>query len=227
MNARYMVTSECHRGCEYCISKNVKVAPDNDITRIANLMRYVSKTHDSLELTGGEPTLDPKLTLKLLIAKEYFRTVSVRTAQPMHLSPLECKVFDHINVSAHNLDDFIDKRPVDVLQFRDGHTKMHMSINDHQYYAGLPKRLARHGWDGLSIWEDVWNPKPKSDLAPHTAPEGFSVRHLSSDECLDQIIILPDLDIITGQEYDLRFLQQPEIKHTNYPVPMPRLVAGM
>ena len=227
MNARYMVTSECHRGCEYCISKNVEVAQDNDITRIANLMRYVSKTHDSLELTGGEPTLDSKLTLKLLIAKEYFRIVSVRTAQPTHLSSLECKVFDHINVSAHNLNDFVNKRPEDILQFNNGYTKVHMSINNHQYYADLPKHLAEHGWNGLSIWEDVWNPKPKVYFNIE-APEGFSVRHLGTEECLDQLIILPNLDVITGQEYDRRFLGDSNAKkYTNYPIPMPRLVAGM
>lgn len=225
MNARYMVTSECHRGCEYCISKNVKVAQDNDIVRIANLMQYVSKTYDSLELTGGEPTLDPKLTLKILLAKKYFPIVSVRTAEPKHLSALECKILDHINISGHDLDYYIDQYPRDILSFR-GQAKVYLSINLNQYYDDLPKLLALHGWDGLSIWEDVWNPKPKAYFNIEV-PKGFSVRHLGTNESLDQLIILPDLDIITGKEYEIRFLGEINEQYTNYPIPMPRLIAGM
>ena len=226
MNARYMVTSACHRGCSYCITKNVDIEQDNDIVRIANLFNYVSKTHDSLELTGGEPTLDPKLTLKILLAKEYFPVVSVRTAEPTHLSVLECKILDHINVSGHDLNYFLNKHPEEVLNFR-GETKVYLSINLNQYDDTLPKHLADYGWDGLSIWEDVWNPKPKVHFNIE-APKGFSIRHLGTEECLDKLIILPDLDVISGKEFETRFLGDSNVeKYTNYPMPMSRLVAGM
>ena len=225
MNARYMVTSVCHRGCSYCISKNVNIKQDNDIVRIANVFNYVSKTYDSLEITGGEPTLDPKLTLKIILAKQYFPVISVRTAEPLHLDKMQCQLFDHINVSAHDLGYYLNKYPEDILQLRTNQ-KMHLSINVNQYSAELIQRLWNHGWDGLSIWEDVWNPKPKSDLQVDV-PEGFSVRHLSSDECLDQLIILPDLDIITGREYEKRFLGETNEQYTNYPMSMPRLVASI
>ena len=225
-NARYMVTSVCHRGCEYCISKNVKVLQDNDIVRIANLFNHVSKTYDNLELTGGEPTLDPKLTLKLLLANEYFPTVSVRTAEPKHLSMLECKIVDSINVSAHNLGDYLEKHVTEFFEFR-GATKLYLAINDQQFWAGLPKHLVELGWNGLSIWQDVWSSKPKVNLNLE-APEGFSIRHLDSEECLDQFIILPNLDIMSGQEYKIKFLGNSSAKkYTNYPMPMPRLIAGM
>ena len=33
------------------------------------------------------------------------------------------------------------------------------------------------------------------------------MRHLTKDKCLDhEMIILPDLDLISGKEYELRFL---------------------
>ena len=223
--ARYMITSKCNMNCSYCVAKNVKILSDNNIVKIANVMQYISKTHNRLEITGGEPTLDPKLSLKILIAKEYFSEVGMRSATPNNITSMQIDNLDVVNISGHNLRLYEHTSPEQHLVKP---ITTYLSIGKHQYYPELPARLAELGWNGLTIWEDVWNPKPKSDLVdPYDIPESFSVRHLSSDECLDQLIILPDLDVITGREYEQRFLGEANEQYTNYPMPMPRLVAGM
>jgi hypothetical protein len=166
-------------------------------------MNYVAKMEDFLELTGGEPTLDPQLTLKMLIAKSYFEEVGMRTAYPKHVTPLQWQTLDTINVSAHNLDTYLEQPASDFIE---PSVRAYLSIGLHQYSPDLPAEMYRLGWDGLSIWEDVWqNDGLKTDIEKPEVPN-FSIRHLSAAECLDQLIILPDLDLVTGRQFEERFL---------------------
>lgn len=65
--ARLIVTLDCNRKCHYCCNTPEMLA---SATKINDLS--VLKDYDEICITGGEPMLNPKRTLNILIELDYY-----------------------------------------------------------------------------------------------------------------------------------------------------------
>lgn len=195
---KHILTTKCPRKCPYCISRNINIAEETNylemLVETMNIYSSLSKEHDSITLTGGEPSCANFFPTFIYFAKLYFKNVFLTTQNKCYLYSIHASEFDAINFSWHNIssDNFIKITH---------NTKVYCSILSDLYNDALPKTLANLGYAGLTINENHFG-KETFDATNIPQIENFSIRINRRGECFKKntVYIMPDLSIRTSFE---------------------------
>jgi organic radical activating enzyme len=198
---KHIITTECSRRCSYCINRNVKIEDCRNMKhydhKLQSLYSHLSKTHDSIMLTGGEPTLSPIMWTALNIAKSRFKEVHLYSQNPEVLhKDIYAEYFDSIVFSMHDFQLNMDQMTVT------NHAIIYCSILSYLYEAGLPMALKVLGYSGLTVNENHFSINSFHKQVPSIP--NFSIRINRHGECFrkDTVFIMPDLSIRTSfQEF--------------------------
>jgi len=183
---KYMLTNECNRHCSYCITRNIHCEETTSLSRVQKVLwKLRLQGNEEIMITGGEPTLSKLYSLKLLTAGLIFTRVYITTQNKKMLKERdEMHFIDAITFSLHGEEPI--KVEVDIPVFA--------AILDEQYYKGLPMKLKKLGYAGLTINEEQRGKKTFNELLSNI--KDFSIRINRLGKCMDETIILPDLKII-------------------------------
>lgn len=190
---KHMLTTQCPRNCEYCITRNVNIERYDGSRKTERVYKELkAQGHENIMLTGGEPTSAPNFYAKAIIAYKVFGTTHI------HMTTQNIKMID----GTHTVNDGMfqsiiyslhDDLTNEVVRLKK--CKVYSAILDRQYTPDLPQRLKDHGFSGLTINEEQREGKSFTTELPEI--EGFSIRINRLGHCLDETIILPDLTVIT------------------------------
>jgi len=187
---KHMLTTRCSRRCKYCITRNIKSDDCNHLGAIRHLYdRLVDEGHREIMLTGGEPSSATDFAFKVDLAYRCFDKVHMTTQNRLMIDgtyPAHDKVFDSIVYSLH--DDLTDE------QVGLHTTKVYGAILDTKWYPRLPHELKARGFAGLTINEEQREGKPFKARLPKLRK--FSIRINRVGHCMNETIILPNLQII-------------------------------
>jgi len=193
---KHIITTKCPRGCEYCISKNLRVSSELSAHQAIDYWKkwleacHLEKGSD-INLTGGEPGMHPEFDDFVFNACQYFVNVNVTT------SLISLINFDYSHTTVFSLHGRIPSYDMVVVP---GCT-VYASILSNEYYVGIVDDLADLGFRGLTINEDHRGGGVKiSNLSLPKSPEGFSIKCNYEGYCVndDTPIMLPDGSIIKG-----------------------------
>ena len=184
---KYMLTTRCNKKCQYCITKNVKVTDEPDLTRIFFMLRTLHKKgHKDIMLTGGEPTLHDNFEGIATYANAVGMNVFV-TSQNPDILKMKLKV-EAISFSLHDIRKIPDASIY--------HTT-YACVLAEQFFQELPDILIGKGYKGLTINENQRdNFMPFNESIVHTSPL-LSLKINRTGHCMDETIILPNLKVIT------------------------------
>lgn len=189
---KHIITLDCPRSCSYCINRNLSVKEYSGrfYKSLTNRIYYIlSQCHDSIMITGGEPTLSDKFSISIILAKRYFKKVFLTTQNNIMLLWKDADDwFDAITFSIHDYN--WRERKVKI------NTPVYASIMTHLYTNDLPLRLKGLGFSGLTINENHFGAETFDEtIIPRL--EGFSIKINRRGNCIDDgtIFIMPDLSI--------------------------------
>ncbi len=189
---KHIITTECQRSCSYCISKKINIEEaDNDLLakKLPDLYWHLSMQHDSIMITGGEPTQAKAFSIYVNYARQYFKKVFITTQDEYLLGWKGSKrYFDAITFSWHDLKTWRYAVTNEAV--------VYASILSHLYSDWLVKTVKELGYAGLTINENHFATDAFDEtLLPQI--EGFSFKVNRRDECFNNstIYIMPDLSI--------------------------------
>ena len=185
---KFMLTTICNRDCPYCITKNVVSKEEMDMKKVRQVLSSLRNKHSSIMITGGEPTMANLFKEKVLCAKKIFDEVYL-TSQNIYVlknTPLMDN-FKAITFSLHDLKT-IPKVENDV--------PVYASILDYQYHKDLSAKLRKLGYKGLTINENQRHKKAFTEKIPKL--KNFSILINRVGKCLDEDIVLPNLEVINN-----------------------------
>lgn len=188
---KHIITTECQRSCSYCISKkiNIEQIDYQGLLRLPELYKGLSMQHDSIMITGGEPTQASHFDIYVTYARQYFKKVFITTQDEYLLSWKGSKhYFDAITFSWHDLKTW-------RYAVTNG-AVVYASILSHLYSDWLVKTVKELGYSGLTINENHFT-KEVFDETQLSQIEGFSFKVNRRNECFNNgtIYIMPDLSI--------------------------------
>lgn len=128
VNISIFLTDYCNACCKFCIeqvefrnkremlAEKPRIMTDNMyFRRLDYVLKYVRPLNPSVSITGGEPTLSPRLIAVLKILKKYsFRKITINTNGSGILNVIDGKpIYEHIinygvthvNISRHHWED--------------------------------------------------------------------------------------------------------------------------
>lgn len=185
---KYAITSACPKSCEYCIMRSVDRREERNLSKVRTVLELWRAHDNRIMLTGGEPTISSQFSAKYLIARELFDEVYLTTAN-VYAFTENLPWFDAITFSAHNLSD-VELIPSLSLMTQ----TIYVSILAGQYRGYLPSFLHSMGFAGLTINEEQRAGEPFNKAIPRSS--GFSIKINRKGYCMDETIILPDLEVI-------------------------------
>ena len=182
---KYILTTRCNRSCPYCISRNVKAEEELDMGKVKKTLWLMAGKHDSIMITGGEPTIAKLFDEKVKCAKEIFEKVYLTTQNKVFL---DSEFFEAITFSLHDTKE---------IPFVGTTTKpVYAAILDEQYDKRLPDFLKAIGYSGLTINEEQRGKNVFKQRLPRISDGKFSIRVNKRGLCMNEDIILPDLKVI-------------------------------
>ena len=189
---KHMLTTRCPRRCKYCITRNIKADDCNHLGAITEVYKeMISQGHTKIMLTGGEPTSANDYAFKVDLAYKWFDEVHMTTQNRLMINStyrvMNDKYFTSIVYSMH---DGLTNEQVCLQQ-----TPVYGAILDSQWYPRLPHELMTRGFAGLTINEEQREGKPFKVKLPKL--KDFSIRINRIGHCMDETIILPNLQMIT------------------------------
>ena len=189
---KHMLTTRCPRRCKYCITRNIKADDCNHLGAITEVYKeMVAQGHTQIMFTGGEPTSTTDFAFKLDLAYKHFDEVHMTTQNRLMIDStyrvMNDKYFTSIVYSLH--DGITDEQ----VYLRE--TPVYGAILADQWYPRLPYELEARGFSGLTINEEQRNGEPFKENLPKI--KGFSIRINRVGHCVNETIILPNLQIIT------------------------------
>ena len=207
---KHMLTTKCNRKCSYCITRNVSAKQELDINKVETLyLNMYAAGHKDIMLTGGEPTLAEKFFALSLLAMDVFDNVHITTQNEKifvfdGLGGLHSTIafFDSVVVSLHDkpLYESVMSAIHPHRDYTNDIPKFYAAMLDEQYYSypEIVTHLIENGWDGLTINEEQREGEKWSDCEwMALLPPDFSFRVNRRGHCMDETIILPNLEVIT------------------------------
>lgn len=197
LKLKHMITTVCPRGCPYCVTRNVHI--DRIETNLEKIRQtYVAlqeEGHFKLMITGGEPLCATNFCDVVRVARSHFDGLYLTTQNVDALKKPVVKefvghMFDAITFLLHDLTVLNEIKGIDMP------CPVYASILDRQYHDWLPYLLYNKGFMGLTVNEDQRG-LGRFELQLEAIPY-FSQRVNRRGTCMDDIIILPNLDIITN-----------------------------
>lgn len=188
---KHIITTECQRSCSYCISKKIDIEQVNyqELLRLPELYKKLSMRHDSIMITGGEPTQASHFDIYVTYARQCFKKVFITTQDEYLLGWKGSKrFFDAITFSWHDLKTWRYAVTNDAV--------VYASILPHLYSEWLVKTVQSLGYSGLTINENNFG----TDVFDETQLpqiEGFSIKVNRRDQCFKNktLYVMPDLTI--------------------------------
>ena len=185
---KHVLTTKCNRKCEYCITRNLDQKQIFNIHKIDSLYSMYSKVHDSIMLTGGEPTLAKNFWLHVCLANALFKEVFITSQNPkvINFSMFQDN-FEAISFSIHDLNN-IPKVEVNI--------PVYACILDMNYSKALVYKVKDLGYSGLTINEEQRNGETFNQELPII--KDFNIKINRKGKCLNDTIILPNLKVINN-----------------------------
>lgn len=189
---KHIITTECQRSCSYCISQKINIEQVDltyELPKLQKIYETLSSQHESIMLTGGEPSQAYLFHVYVKLARQYFKKVFITTQDEYLLGWTGSKhYFDAITFSWHDLKTWRYAVTNDAV--------VYASILSHLYSDWLIKTVKELGYYGLTINENHFT-KDVFDETQLPQIEGFSIKVNRRDECFnnDTIYIMPDLSI--------------------------------
>lgn len=189
---KYMLTTKCDRNCEYCITKNVNVKDNENILEAFTLLlKMRNEGHVEIMLTGGEPTMSNKFLQVISFCKIVGFNVYVTSQNKDILDRKFADEINDVNAITFSLHDSWS------IPYVKCNIDVYASILDEEYYLGMPLDLKKKGYKGLTINENQRNENVFDDsILPSI--EDFTYKINRVGHCMDEIIILPNLEIINN-----------------------------
>ena len=208
---KHIITTECQRSCSYCISKKINIEQVDltyELPKLQKIYETLSSQHESIMLTGGEPSQAYLFHVYVKLARQYFKKVFITTQDEYLLGWTGSKhYFDAITFSWHDLKTWRYAVTNDAV--------VYASILSHLYSDWLIKTVKELGYSGLTINEnhfttDVFDESQliaKSYKARKEYIDGHIILKLNDDpftikinrrgQCFnnDTVYIMPDLSI--------------------------------
>lgn len=201
---KHMITSQCHRTCSYCLTKNLRSMKQSlDFDGLERLYRTLrSEGEEEIMLTGGEPTMSPYFWMITGMAWAIFKKIHLTTQNTEALWRMGYEHFDSITYSLHT-DGPIDDHELiynDTLLYAEQPIPIYASIIAKDYKPSLPYVLKAKGYSGLTINEDHRG-GGREFLEEVPDLPGFSVKINRRGTCIKGTkIILPDLTVTDSFE---------------------------
>ena len=129
ITVKLVIPSRCNAKCPFCYNKDKQISCDkqqfldNFINSLDDIIcRIGDKNPISVDITGGEPTLDPELLAKVLIKLKQYdiksrvlrTTITTNGTNLKEVIPFMKGVIDYVNISIHDWRPF---RREDILGF--------------------------------------------------------------------------------------------------------------
>ena len=129
ITVKLVIPSRCNAKCPFCYNKDKRISCDkqqfldNFINSLDDIIcRIGDKNPISVDITGGEPTLDPELLAKVLMKLKQYdikskvlrTTVTTNGTNLKEVIPFMKGVIDYVNISIHDWRPF---RREDILGF--------------------------------------------------------------------------------------------------------------
>lgn len=188
---KHIITTDCPRSCTYCISKkiNMKQADYKKLLELPALYDKLSQQHNSIMITGGEPTKAHFFDYYFYLANAFFKEVFITTQEENLLHWEKSSLyFNAITFSWHDLKAWRYAVTNDAV--------VYASILPHLYSEWLIKTLQSLGYAGLTINENQFTKDVFDETQlPHI--EDFSLKVNRRGQCFNNgtIYIMPDLSI--------------------------------
>jgi molybdenum cofactor biosynthesis enzyme MoaA len=188
---KHIITTDCSRSCSYCISKkiNIKQADYKQLIELPALYDKLSQQHDSIMITGGEPTQANLFDYYYYLARACFKKVFITTQEETLLQWKKSSLyFDAITFSWHDLKAWRYAVTNDAV--------VYASILSHLYSDWLVRTVHSLGYSGLTINENLFT-KDVFDESQLPQIEGFSIKINRRGQCFNNgtVYIMPDLSI--------------------------------
>lgn len=194
---KYIMTTNCPRKCEYCISRNVAGYEEslNDNECVLAMQKLYRDGYKDIMLTGGEPTVAKKFFRKLRWAGIVFDTIHIVTQNKEWLvnNDGDTKLFDSIVFSRHG--------EADIPYVGDVESNVYLSILEWEYSPEVIAEAYLNGYAGVSIQENNFG----SDGFAHEVGAkmwadayGLSLKINREGHCVDDAtpIMLPDYTVV-------------------------------
>ena len=190
---KHMLTSECPRKCTYCVVKNINRNQTRNLNKVSDMYEaFRLRGHDSIMLTGGEPTRAEDFDDLYRMARVNLSHVHITTQNQKLIITEAGDRYNSIIFSLH--DDTYKALKVVTTAC------LYASVLDFQFHALMGPTLARRGWKGLTVNEDQrgkdvfkW-PGGFKKFMDKRYPD-FSLRINRKGNCMDEWVLLPDLDV--------------------------------
>jgi hypothetical protein len=193
---KHILTTKCPRKCTYCISKNINIEerkPSFANSRaLLGIYNSLSAKHDSIMLTGGEPSCSDNFQIAVKHAKSMFKKVFLTTQDVFFLLSDYSNQFDAVIFSWHDYNS-------DLFYKIKNRATIYCSILANLYKSSLPLTLKELGYAGLTINENHFGSETFDESRlPQT--ENFSIKINRRGKCFEQdtVYIMPDLSIRTS-----------------------------
>lgn len=182
---KYLITSECNRKCEYCITKNIHQKECEDCEKIIDVLMQFRNEH--IMITGGEPTLSENFGFITMSAKMINKHIYLTSQNPEVLKRDSINMYyDAVTFSLHDYKN-VPKVEIDI--------PVYASILSDKFFQDLPRVLRQLGYAGLTINEEQREGCYFNDSIVQEFP-GFSLKINRKGNCMDDTMILPDLTVI-------------------------------
>ena len=99
---KHMLTTNCPRSCEYCITRNINADECTNLDSIEFTYDQLCTQHKEINLTGGEPTKAKCFMEIVELASTYFNIhLTTQNAGMLNSDRYTC-LFDSIMYSLHD-----------------------------------------------------------------------------------------------------------------------------
>ena len=196
---KHILTWDCQNKCPYCINDKIGVIKQDkiafNITTAYHILAGMGV--ESIIMSGGEPTLDDLLSSNIIIARRFFKHVSMITMNSDVMSgaynhlDLDDVMFSPHTHSLWDIPDNVSKFPVYTML-------IHREIHGYKYPA-IAERLMLIGYAGMTIHE-LW-PHGSGLCQLLDTYANFSVRYKPKEACVEGLILTPDLRLIDGSAF--------------------------
>lgn len=198
VNAKHLITLKCHRRCSYCINKRIKrkLMPESAFRFLEDAYLTLRNKWNvqHLMLSGGEPFLSEDIWECLATARKVFDKVSIITSLN---KAVDIDVVDGNLAPDDMLFSIHDPRDIPEVTTR---TPVYASFVARHYSIALLEELCAKGFRGASIREEYPDGEPIRTPIPTFA--NFSVRYSRKEDCTGGMFMLPDLQIVSGKEFE-------------------------
>ena len=205
---KHLITYICPRKCSYCINqymhpKIVKSYKDveeayKDLRDWNDYKQGYQHAYGHIAITGGEPTEEKSFKETAVLARKYFRKVSLWTQNKNVVSWIWLEnYFDDIVLGVHVRTDSI----ISAAEFYKAESCFEVKI-DIPVYIGIladnykapagefEQHLLARGYSGLTIREKYPNGKPLKSLISNY--ENFPVRLVKKEDYYGDYALLPN-----------------------------------